>query len=225
MERDRISTNLESIRTRIADACARANRDPNDVTLIAVTKTVDAETTQAVIDLGVNDIAENRQQFASEKLPNVPAVNGPNPPRLHFIGPLQRNKVARVLEYFSIIHSVDSGRLAREISKRAEQTIDIFVEVNTSNEPQKGGFEPDALTDALAEIRLLPNLNIVGLMTMAARTDTPEDARPSFRTLAEIAARHNLKQLSMGMSGDFEIAIEEGATHVRIGSALFAPRE
>lgn len=225
MERDRISTNLESIRTRIADACARANRDPNDVTLIAVTKTVDAETTQAVIDLGVNDIAENRQQFASEKLPNVPAVNGPNPPRLHFIGPLQRNKVARVLEYFSIIHSVDSGRLAREISKRAEQTIDIFIEVNTSNEPQKGGFEPDALTDALAEIGVLPNLNIVGLMTMAARTDTPEDARPSFRTLAEIAARHNLKQLSMGMSGDFEIAIEEGATHVRIGSALFAPRE
>jgi PLP dependent protein len=232
MDRARLNTNLLNSRRRIELAAGRASRDPGAVTLIAVTKSVDAKTTQAVIELGVTDIAENRQQSAAEKLPKVPGVHGPGRPRLHFIGPLQRNKVRRVLEQFDVIHSVDSVRLASEISKRAGEmarTAGIFVQVNVAGEAQKGGLEPGRLSDSLKEILGLPNLRVLGLMCMAPYADDPEAARPCFRRLAELSREliaggvlpEDASALSMGMSGDFEVAIEEGATHVRVGSALF----
>lgn len=227
MDRQRLSKNLHEVRRRIAGA-ARGR----DITLIAVTKSVDAETTQALIELGVTDIAENRQQTAAEKLPRVAALQTENRPTLHFIGPLQRNKVKRVLEQFDVIQSVDSVKLAQEISKRAEElqrTAGIFVQVNVAGEAQKGGFEPGDLTESLKEILGLPRLHLWGLMCMAPYDDDPEAARPHFKSLAElsremIAGGHmpaGASRLSMGMSGDFEVAIEEGATHVRVGSALF----
>ena len=210
MNREILKTNLLAVQARIAKAATRAGRNPSDVTLIAVTKTVDAETTQAVIELGVQHIAENR----------------------HFIGPLQRNKVRRVLETFDVIHSVDSPRLATEISKRAvelKRTAGVFVQVNVAGEEQKGGIEPDAMKDSMKEILRLPNLHVWGVMCMAPYSDDPEAARPHFKRLAALSRAliegsnmpAGANRLSMGMSGDFEVAIEEGATHVRVGSALF----
>ncbi|MCB9893021.1 MAG: YggS family pyridoxal phosphate-dependent enzyme [Planctomycetes bacterium] len=236
MDRETLKTNLQAVRRRITEAARRAGRDPGDVTLIAVTKSVDAETTQAVLELGVRDIAENRQQTAAEKLPHVPALAGAKRPTLHFIGPLQRNKVRRVLEQFDVIHSVDSVKLAQEISKRAEElqrTAGILVQVNVAGEAQKGGLEPGELRDSLKEILRLPRLHLWGLMCMAPYDDDPETARPHFKRLAELSREMietscmpaGANSLSMGMSGDFEVAIEEGATHVRVGSALYSGLE
>lgn len=232
MDRERLKRNLQAVAARIAKAARRAGRDPAGVTLIAVTKSVDAATTQAVIELGVRDIAENRQQSAAEKLPQVPALTGPQRPTLHFIGPLQRNKVKRVLELFDVLHSVESVKLAGEVSKRALElgrTAAIFVQVNVAGEEQKGGFAPDELAAALKEIVTLPGLRVLGLMCMAPYSIEPEVARPHFKRLAELSRRlldqgllpPGASALSMGMSGDFEVAIEEGATHVRVGSALY----
>jgi len=232
MDPARLNTNLLNTRRRIESAALRARRDPDVVTLIAVTKTVNAETTQRIIELGVTDIAENRQQSAAEKLPEVPALKEARRPTLHFIGPLQRNKIKRILEQFDVIHSVDSVKLAQEISKRAvelSRTAGIFVQVNIAGEEQKGGFAPGEVRDSLKEILRLPRVHLWGLMCMAPYDIDPETARPHFKALAAlsrelIAGRHlpeGANRLSMGMSGDFEVAIEEGATHVRVGSALF----
>jgi len=227
MDRDRLKRNLAAVTSRIEAAARRAGRDPAGVTMIAVTKTVDAATTQALIELGVRDIAENRQQTAADKLPLIPALDGPLRPTLHFIGPLQRNKVKRVLEQFDVIHSVESVKLASEVSKRAlelARTADIFVQVNVAGEAQKGGFAPEELGDSLQEIMSLPGLRVLGLMCMAPYTEEPEAARPHFRRLAGLSREllpPEARALSMGMSGDFEVAIEEGATHLRVGSALY----
>jgi PLP dependent protein len=223
-----LSANLQRISQRVARACARAGRDAGDITLIAVTKSVDAATIESLIELGVNEIGENRQQAASDKLPRVANLSRA---RLHFIGPLQRNKVRRVLELFQVIHSVDSFRLAQEISRRAEREVEIFIEVNVAGEAQKQGLPPAQAEAAIREIIKLPGLRVRGLMCMAPYSDDAEAARPYFRRLAALsrelrnagALPSSADQLSMGMSGDFEVAIEEGATHVRIGTALFEP--
>jgi PLP dependent protein len=224
MDRAKLLNNLENVRRRIERAAVRAGRKPADVTLIAVTKTVDASVIQTLIELGVSDIAENRQQNAADKLPKVHGLQVTDRPRLHFIGPLQRNKVKKVLEQFDMVHSVESVKLAEEISRRAvelKRTPGIFIEVNVAGEAQKDGLRPDEVSDSLAEILHLPNLRVQGLMTMAPLIDDPEAARPHFKRLAALARAHQLTGLSMGMSGDFEVAIEEGATHVRVGTALF----
>lgn len=221
-----LNDNLLRVRKRIAQACSRAGRAPESVTLIAVTKSVDVATAQSLIALGVRDIAENRQQTAAEKLPQV--ANLANA-RLHFIGPLQRNKVKRVVELFHVIHSVDSLKLAEEISRRTEHDIDIFIEINVAGEAQKQGLSSEESAAAIREIAKLPRLRILGLMCMAPYADNAESARPYFRRLAALsqelrqsgALPADADQLSMGMSGDFEVAIEEGATHVRVGTALF----
>ena len=220
--------NLRQVQARIEAAAKRAKRAAGSVTLIAVTKTVEAPVIQQLLQLGVRNIAENRQQTAAAKLPLLADALAEFRPRLHFIGPLQRNKVKRVVQDFDCIHSVDSVKLAREISTRAIECgrlIDVFVEVNVSGEPQKSGFAPADLASALAEIRTMPALRITGLMTMAPLLENPQAARPHFRELARLCAglcKESERWLSMGMSGDFEVAIEEGATHVRVGSALFA---
>lgn len=231
--REMLSGNLASVRARIAAARARAGRDPEGVTLIGVTKFVDAATTQALIELGVADIGENRQQDAADKFSNVPALLGARRPRLHFIGPLQRNKVKRVLETFDVIHSVDSTRLAEEVEKRAielgRKDVPVFVQVNIGREAQKQGFDPDEVHAALQQFATkLERIKVLGLMCMAPLDPDPEKARPHFRRMRELAhvpincgLGHELAALSMGMSGDFEVAIEEGATHVRVGTALF----
>ncbi len=227
-----LKANLKRVRARIANACLRASRAPTSVVLIAVTKNVDAATIQALIEAGVRHIAENRQQVATEKLPMVPGLNVKRRPMLHFIGPLQRNKVKRVLSRFDVIHSVDSLALAHEIGTQAAglgRDIGVFVEFNVAGEEQKHGFEVAAAAEAMAEITKIPRLHVLGLMCMAPYSDNAESARPYFKALAALS--RDLREgghmpagadrLSMGMSGDFEVAIEEGATHVRIGSALF----
>lgn len=230
MDRKKLAVNLERVQRRVAEAARRAGRNADEITLIAVTKSVDAETTQALIELGVKDIAENRAQSAEAKLPRVPGAGGV---RKHFIGPLQRNKVNKVLEWADCVHSVDSVKLARAIDKRVPESgrerLDVFVQVNVAGEDRKGGFEPRDLEPALRAVADLPHLNVTGLMCMAPYSDDPEDARPYFRKLGEISGAlrgkglipPGAKALSMGMSGDFEVAIEEGATVVRVGSALF----
>jgi PLP dependent protein len=225
-----LSANLAALRARIAVACGRAGRHPSEVTLVAVTKTVPPRVISELLQLGVRDIGENRQQDAAERLPRVAGIAAA---RLHFIGPLQRNKVRRVLEQFQVIHSVDSPRLAAEISRRAVElgrTMDIFLEVNIAADPGKHGLAPEGAAAAARESAALPGLNVLGLMCMAPYDEEAEHARAHFRALAVLsrallaqgAMPQSATALSMGMSGDFEIAIEEGATHIRVGTSLFA---
>lgn len=228
-----ISDNLKRIQARISRACTRANRDATGVTLIAVTKSVDAAATEEICQLGVSQVAENRQQAAADKLPHVPALQGESRPRLVFIGPLQRNKVRKVMETFDEIQSVDNLKLAETIDRIAAEAgskYAIWVQFNVAAEAQKGGFEVAEAEAITQHISALDNIEIKGLMCMAPYGSEPEAARPHFRALAELSkrliqSRHlpaSANALNMGMSGDFEVAIEEGATHVRIGSALFA---
>ena len=226
-QREILAGNLKRVRERIAAACARVNRDPKEVTLIAVTKTVGPEVIQALIELGVTDIGENKLQAAKEKFPHVPGLRDRTKVKRHFIGHLQTNKVKGVLELFDVIHSVDSVKLAEEINKRAaraKQDIKCFVELNVSGEASKEGFSPEEFGECTDKIVLLPDLWFRGYMTMAPQTLNPEEVRPVFRKLAKLVrawSETSATYLSMGMSNDFEIAIEEGATHVRIGTALF----
>ena len=224
-----IKRNLAALQARIAAACGRARRNPADVTLIAVTKYHNAEIADAVVATGVADIGENRLQTAEPKFAAMTTR-----PKRHFIGELQRNKVKRVLELFDVIHSLDRMELAKTIEQRATDlgraSVDCFVEVNVSGEASKSGFTPEKIFDALKEIATTaPRVRVVGLMTMAPASDNAENARPYFaglRQLRDKAQAQNLftpdrAGLSMGMSGDFEVAVEEDATHVRIGTALY----
>jgi hypothetical protein len=217
----RIRANVAAVRARIAAACARAGRPADSVTLVAVTKTETADAYAVLLEAGVRDVAENRIQEAERKLGKAPPEV-----RRHLVGHLQTNKVRRAVGLFDVVHSVDSERLALALSEqaaRAGRSLDVFVEIN-SGEKQKQGLTPEELPPFLGRVASLPALRWLGLMTMAPLSGDPEDARPYFRTLASLAraAGPSLAALSMGMSNDFEVAVEEGATHVRIGRALFA---
>lgn len=234
-QREILEGNLKRVRERIAAACARVKRDPKDVTLIAVTKTVGPEVMQALIELGVTAIGENKLQAAQEKFPKVPALKGrkpgqgEGPAETHFIGHLQTNKVKGVLELFDTIHSVDSLKLVQEIEKRVWQTehgmFPCFIEVN-SGEENKEGVESVEVASLWQAMKQTENVLPVGLMTMAPVVERAENVRPVFQRLRAVFDEippdpKYSRWLSMGMSNDFEIAIEEGATHVRIGTALF----
>ncbi len=215
----RLQQNVDSIRRRVEEACRRRGRDPRDVTIVAVTKSVGPRLIDALIDLGFTDLGENRAVEAAEKLS---AVRGKA--RWHFIGHLQTNKAKKMLDRFDLIHSIDRRDLAVELEKRlaaANRHMPAFIEVNVSGEPSKTGLAPEALDAFVPWIRRdCPHLELQGLMTMAP--NAAEDAtRPVFQRLRELAGNAGLKALSMGMSNDFEVAIEEGATHVRIGTAFF----
>ena len=220
--------NLASIQQRIQAACARAGRDPGSVTLLAVSKTHPPETIRAAMDGGQWLFGENKIQEAKAKIPLCPGKA-----RWQFIGHLQSNKVRDAVELFELIQGVDSLNIAREISKRAEQaakTMPVLLEVNVAGEGSKFGYPPEQLLMELNELNALPRLEIHGLMAIPPYTPVPEKARPYFQKLHDLKTRAEavlgapLPQLSMGMSGDFEVAIEEGATIVRIGTALFGER-
>lgn len=222
-----LAGNLHAVRDRIARACERAHRDPAAVHLVAVTKTVGLDVVRALAAQGVRDLGENRVQQAAERIPA-----GPPDVTWHLIGHLQTNKARKAVALFPVIQSIDSARLADAVAaeaERANRQLRVFVEVNASSEEQKSGCEPGAARDLVARVLALPRLTLEGLMTMAAISPDPEAARPCFRTLRLLAEEINaalpppapLAHLSMGMSQDFEVAVEEGATVVRIGTALF----
>ncbi len=223
-----LADNLEEVQQRIRAACERAGRNPDSVTLLAVSKTHPPETIKAAADCGQIFFGENKVQEAKAKIPLCPGKL-----RWHFIGHLQSNKCRDAVELFEMIQSVDSLPLAREINKRAEQAarrMPILVEVNMAGEASKFGYQPERLMAELEAINALPRLEIRGLMTVPPWSPEPEESRPHFRRLRELKERAErvlgapLPHLSMGMSGDFEVAIEEGATIVRVGTALFGPR-
>ena len=223
-----IAENLNSIRQRIAAACARAGRDENSVTLLAVSKSHPPETIRAAVDCGQIYFGENKIQEAKAKISLCPGKA-----RWQFIGHLQSNKVRDAVELFEMIQGVDSLAIAQEISKRAVQiskTMPILIEVNVAGEASKFGCAPEKLLAELNELNALPKIEIHGLMAIPPFTPLPEKARPYFKKLRELKVECEkilgapLPHLSMGMSGDFEEAIEEGATMVRVGTALFGER-
>ncbi len=217
-----IGERIERVRESIAAACLRGGRSPGAVTLIAVTKGFPPEAVREAVAAGVRDLGENRVQEAQAKIPALPHL--PADVRWHMIGHLQTNKVKTVLDLFDIIHSVDSLHLAQEISRRAQRQVPVFLEVNVSSEPTKQGFSLHDLPRQHEAICGLPNVDVRGLMTVAPVGPRAEGARPVFRQLRQTAESLGVRELSMGMSDDFDVAIEEGSTHVRVGRAIFGER-
>jgi pyridoxal phosphate enzyme (YggS family) len=224
-----VAENIAAVRARIEAAARRAGRSPDGVRIVAVSKGFPPERILEAVAAGITDIGENRLQ---EALPKVGWLKerGINV-TWHFVGHLQTNKVKGVLAHFDIIHSVDSVRLAREISRRATRPVPVLLQVNVAAEATKGGFilEPvlpdrDLFWPAWEEIRALPNLDVRGLMTIAPQAENPEEVRPVFRRLRELAETLGLPELSMGMTEDYEVAVEEGTTMVRLGRAIFGER-
>ena len=221
-----VAANYAAVRRRIAAACVRAGRAEADVRLVAVTKYADAEAVRELLSLGHRDLGEGRPQQLVERAGTF-AGSGV---RWHLIGPLQRNKARRTLPAATLIHSADDVRLLESLDRLAGELglrPRVLVEVNVAEEPTKQGFEPDDLRDCWPAVAAMTRLDVAGLMTMAPSSDDPESVRPVFRGLRELrdelaaAGPFPLPDLSMGMTGDFEVAIEEGATLVRIGSAIF----
>ncbi len=228
-----INDNIAQIMQRINSACVRVNRDPREITIVAVTKGRSAEEIKEALDSGLTDIGENRVQEALLKYSALtPGTRHPAPIQWHLVGHLQTNKAKEAVKIFSLIHSLDSRHLAEEMNKQAakiNKLQDVLIEVNVSGEASKFGIKPEETMDFIKGISGLKGINIKGLMTIAPIAGNPENSRPYFRRLRELKDKINslaisnfqLSTLSMGMSDDFEAAIEEGATMVRIGRALF----
>lgn len=225
-----VTENLKEIRQRVDNACRRAGRNPETVTLIAVSKTKPAEMLQEAYDAGVRDFGENKVQEMMQKEEILPSDI-----RWHMIGHLQRNKVKYLIGRTELIHSVDSLRLAEEISRlsvKNQLCTDILIEVNIAGEESKFGTSRQETFNLVRAAAQLPGICIRGLMTVAPYTDLPENNRGYFRKIRELSvdiAAENIDNvhmdfLSMGMTGDFEVAIEEGATHVRVGTGIFGER-
>jgi pyridoxal phosphate enzyme (YggS family) len=217
-----IAERVEGLRRRIASACERSGRSLGEITLVAVTKGVAADAIREAVEAGVHHLGENRVQEAEAKQPLLADISALV--TWHLVGHLQTNKIKTALGLFDIIHSVDSLHLAEAISRRAAKPVPIFLEVNITGENTKFGLSPDDLIRDGAAIALVPNLDVRGLMMVAPQAADAEDVRPHFRRLREEAERLGLRGLSMGMTNDFEVAIEEGATHARIGRAIFGER-
>lgn len=227
-----IADNVRSVKERMREAARRAGRSPDETRLVAVSKTVDAKRATEAVQAGVSILGENYLQEAQGKIDQFEL-----PVSWHFIGHLQSKKAKPVVRLFDLVHSVDSFNLAHEISKRAailDKTADVLIQVNVSGEASKFGIVPEQLEPLLDRIQTLENVRVRGLMTMPPYFDQPERVRPFFARLRERMARVKnrrwspnirLEELSMGMSGDFETAIEEGATLVRVGTAIFGSRQ
>ncbi|MBI1806629.1 MAG: YggS family pyridoxal phosphate-dependent enzyme [Ignavibacteria bacterium] len=223
-----IAENVRNIRQRIHSACLRVGRTPEEVTLVAVTKSFAVSSITQVLDAGVADIGENYVQELLQKRDELRAKDV----RWHFIGHLQSNKVKHIAEWVHLVHAVDSLSLGKQISRCADafsRSIDVMIEVNTTGEKSKFGVDVDMAPTLIRELASLPRMNVVGLMTIGPFLPDPEASRPAFRTLRELKRSLesdgvSLPFLSMGMTNDFEVAIEEGATHVRVGTAIFGAR-
>jgi len=223
-----IRDNLLRVRERIERAAQKAGRDPKEIKLVAVSKTVEVDRIKEAIEAGVSILGENYVQEAQEK---IEALG--KPVSWHFIGHLQSNKAKYAVRLFDVIHSLDSIPLAEELSRRAEQpdrVIRVMIEVNLSKEATKFGTDEERVLNLARRIQNLGHLSLEGLMTMPPYFDSPEMSRPYYVALRKLEDRMikdgiPLKELSMGMSNDFEIAIEEGATYVRVGTAIFGPRK
>jgi len=227
---EQIRENLSEVRRRMEAACRRCGRDPQEVTLIAVSKTKPLEALNEAYACGARDFGENKVQEITAKEPQMP-----RDARFHMIGHLQRNKVRQVIGAVTMIHSVDSLRLAEQIeleAARGDVTVDILLEVNVAREESKYGFDPDEVAEAVQKIAAYPHLHICGLMTIAPFVDDPEENRGVFRKLYQLSVDIKSKNidnvtmsvLSMGMTGDYEVAIEEGATMIRVGTGIFGAR-
>jgi PLP dependent protein len=218
-----VETNFNEVKARIASACERANRNSNEVEVIAVTKYVSLATAKKAVEAGVQHLGENRIEGFSEKQNALG-----NKATMHFIGTLQSRKVKEVINDVDYLHSLDRLSLAKEIDKRAEKTIKCFVQVNVSGEQSKHGLVPEEVLNFVQELQQYPSIEVVGLMTMAPNSEDQERIREVFKSLKKLQQKVQLanlahakcEHLSMGMSNDFEIAIEEGATFIRVGSAL-----
>ena len=226
-----LSENLRDVEKKIEDACKRSNRDPKEVTLIAVSKTKPVEMLQEVYDAGARNFGENKVQEIMDKYDHLPQDI-----HWHMIGHLQRNKVKYIVDKVQMIHSVDSLRLAETIDKEAKKknvTVPILIEVNVAEEDSKFGLSLEEVTALAEEISKLSNVRVCGLMTVAPFVEDPEENREVFRSLkklsVDIAAKNinnvTMSVLSMGMTNDFEVAVEEGATMVRVGTAIFGARD
>ena len=221
---------LENVQQKIREAAMRAGRNPEDVTLVAVSKTNPVERIKEAYDLGVRDFGENKVQEILRKAPLMPPDV-----RWHMIGHLQKNKVRQVIGTVCLIHSVDTVELAEKIEKEAEKQdldVDILLEVNVAEEETKFGFRLEETEDAVRAIAAFPRVHIRGFMTSAPDTETPEDNRKFFRKLSDLAVDTKSKNLdnvyvsalSMGMTNDYEVAVEEGASMIRVGTAIFGAR-
>jgi len=225
--------NLHRIQSRVRAAAERADRDPAEVRVIAVSKTMPALRVEQAHAAGIREFGENRVQEAAEKRALLPTLSPP--PTWHLVGHLQSNKVKTALNLFDIIHSVDSVRLAEAIARLARKPVSVLLQVNVAGEASKHGFSlqgaaqanvsPEELHESFERIRRLPRIQIEGLMTIAPLVSDPEEARPIFRRLRAERDALSLRHLSMGMTEDFEVAIAEGATMVRIGRAIFGERD
>ena len=229
---------LRAVRERVKAAAARAARDPGEVVILGVGKRKPAEAIAEVVRAGLDHVAESFAQEARDKIPQVEAMlreTATAPPRWHFVGQLQRNKARYVARLCDCVESVDRIELARELDHRAaiaERQLDILIQVNLGGEAQKGGVAPDRVAPLLEECRSCERIRVIGLMTVPPASADPEASRPVFAALRELRAElcdrpggGALRELSMGMSADFEVAIEEGASIVRVGTAIFGPRE
>lgn len=225
-----VKENLVCVEERVANACKRANRKREDVLLIAVSKTKPVDMIYEVMETGVKDFGENKVQEMCSKIEEIQ-----KPLHWHMIGHLQRNKVKYIVDCVTLIHSVDSLRLAQEIQKEAAKkqvTVPILIEVNIAKEDSKSGILESETEGLLREISKMPNIQVKGLMTIAPFVENAEENRIYFRQMEELRRQMDalkipnieMKELSMGMTGDFEVAIEEGATMVRVGTAIFGER-
>ena len=213
--------NLEEIHARIENAAARSGRQRAEITLLAVSKTFQASALIEAYDAGIRDFGENYIQEFELKRPQLGPMEDV---QFHLIGHLQSNKSRKAAELFQAVQTVDSAKLARRLSE-CGRPLAVMIEVKLSGEESKHGVAPEEIESLAAAIREMPNLDLQGLMTMPPWSEDQEKSRPYFARLRELALKHNLPKLSMGMSNDFEAAIEEGATHVRIGTALFGSRK
>jgi pyridoxal phosphate enzyme (YggS family) len=220
-----IAARLSEVRARIENAARRVGRDPQSITLLAVSKTKPIEDVVAAYDAGQRVFAEN---YAQELVEKGEALAHLADLEWHFVGQLQTNKVKYVTRFAKVVHTVDGEKLARELAKRANHPLDVLVEVNVGGEASKAGVTPDDVPSLLATIEALPNLRLRGLMSIPPHTDEPEGARKFHRMLRVLRDQHGgatrLPVLSMGMTDDLEVAIEEGATLVRVGTAIFGSR-
>jgi PLP dependent protein len=219
-EANDLRQHLELVRERMARAAEAAGRDPGEILLLAVTKVFPAAVIREGYALGLRDFGENYVQEFEAKAPEVRGLPGA---RFHLIGHLQSNKSGRAAELFDVIQTVDTARLARRLND-SHKPLDVMLEVRLAPEEAKSGAAPNELPELVAAVHSCSNLRLLGLMTMPPWSEDAETSRPYFRRLRELAGKYDLDQLSMGMSNDFEVAIQEGSTCVRVGTALFGKR-